>query len=254
VEAGRSHDPDGPYLAAPRRNTDLRIASGPHGNIWVTQSDEIGRITPAGSVKPFKIPTLKGEANEIAPGLGGDMWFTETSDKLGRITPSGVITEFRSRRAAAARTASPGGAMVITEFPIPTPNGEALGIAKGPDGNIWFVEANTDKVGRVSVRRSLGRRPRRGSLRAGTRRPSHRQSTHHLRCRARVRCRRRGAPQSTLLISSSNVLTWSTMIVRASSGRCSAIASSSSPCSCTRAARSGSRSSTRCQIRSDRLK
>ena len=38
----------------------------------------------------------------------------------------------------------------ITEFSIPTPKSAPDSIATGADGNLWFTEANTDKVGRIT--------------------------------------------------------------------------------------------------------
>jgi len=38
----------------------------------------------------------------------------------------------------------------ITEFPIPTSNSGPLGIALGPDGNLWFTESNVGKIGRIT--------------------------------------------------------------------------------------------------------
>ncbi len=38
----------------------------------------------------------------------------------------------------------------ITEFDIPTPNSEPLGIAIGADGNIWFSEHNGNKIAKMS--------------------------------------------------------------------------------------------------------
>ena len=48
-----------------------------------------------------------------------NLWFTESSgNKIGRITPTGTITE----------------------FPLPTASGGPVGIAAGPDSNLWFTE------------------------------------------------------------------------------------------------------------------
>jgi len=53
---------------------------------------------------------------------------------------------------AAALVVSRGTALAaigdITEFPIPTANTSPLGITKGSDGNLWFLEF--DKVGKVT--------------------------------------------------------------------------------------------------------
>src|SRR5439155_19495099 len=40
---------------------------------------------------------------------------------------------------------------VITEYPIPTANSGAEGIAAGPDGNLWFTEFNANKVAKVTT-------------------------------------------------------------------------------------------------------
>jgi len=42
-------------------------------------------------------------------------------------------------------------AQVITEFPIPTANTEPVGIAPGPDGNLWFTEFFVGKIGRITT-------------------------------------------------------------------------------------------------------
>ena len=53
-----------------------------------------------------------------------------------------------------------------TEFPIPhgpTVDREQTGITAGPDGNLWFTEASSDKIGRITrpapLRSSLSLRP-----------------------------------------------------------------------------------------------
>ena len=41
-------------------------------------------------------------------------------------------------------------AQTITEFPVPTANSEPGGITAGPDGNVWFTEFDTAKIGRIT--------------------------------------------------------------------------------------------------------
>ena len=56
------------------------------------------------------------------------MWFIETkTNKIGRVAPDGTIHE----------------------FPIPTANSGANGIAAGPDGAMWFTERGVNKIGRI---------------------------------------------------------------------------------------------------------
>jgi virginiamycin B lyase len=43
------------------------------------------------------------------------------------------------------------GAQAITEFPIPTAGGGAWGITVGADGNLWFTEEGSGKLGRITT-------------------------------------------------------------------------------------------------------
>jgi streptogramin lyase len=42
-------------------------------------------------------------------------------------------------------------AITITEFSIPTPNSDPEVITTGPDGALWFTEANASKIGRITT-------------------------------------------------------------------------------------------------------
>lgn len=39
----------------------------------------------------------------------------------------------------------------ITEFAIPTANSGSDEITAGPDGNLWFTERGTNKIGRITT-------------------------------------------------------------------------------------------------------
>jgi streptogramin lyase len=107
------------------------IAAGPDGNVWFTDQNgnQIGRITPAGTVTKFPVPTPGSEPAGIGAGPDGNLWFTERlGTKIGRITPTGTITE----------------------FPVPTANSTPWGITGGPDGNVWFTELSADRIGRIT--------------------------------------------------------------------------------------------------------
>jgi streptogramin lyase len=106
------------------------VTAGPDGNVWFTEEvgDRIARITPAGTITEFPIPTTDSEPVAIVTGSDGNLWFAEqNATKIGRITPAGAITE----------------------FPLPSPDNEPRAIAAGPDGNIWFAMDNGD-IGRMT--------------------------------------------------------------------------------------------------------
>ena len=65
-----------------------------------------------------------------AEGADGALWFVEQfTSRIGRITTAGVSTE----------------------FVIPTPGSQPVGIAAGPDGAMWFTSLATNRIGRVAM-------------------------------------------------------------------------------------------------------
>jgi len=157
------------------------IAVGPDGALWFTEStgDRIGRITTRGKIKEYSAGISPGaEPYSIAPGSDGALWFTEMAGgRIGRITTKGVVTEFSrgitpseqpvgiakgrggmwfteyegSYGSEGARVAriSPSGKIV--EYSGLTPNAGPSSVVRGPDGNMWFVESNADRLARISI-------------------------------------------------------------------------------------------------------
>ncbi|MBT2446580.1 DUF11 domain-containing protein [Streptomyces sp. ISL-43] len=107
------------------------IAAGPDGALWFTEfgGEKIGRITTAGAISEYPIPTTSGQPEEITAGPDDSLWFTErNSGKIGRISTAGVIAE----------------------FPLPSSESGPWGITTGPDGDIWFAET-AGRIGRLDL-------------------------------------------------------------------------------------------------------
>jgi streptogramin lyase/plastocyanin len=116
----------------PSGTAAVGIAAGSAGLLWFANGTKIGRITTAGAITEFSLPTGAHNAIEIAKGPDGNMWFTDRSgNAVGRITPAGVIKEFS----------------------VPTHGANPQGIAAGADGNLWFTEALAvpSKVGKITT-------------------------------------------------------------------------------------------------------
>jgi streptogramin lyase len=112
------------------------ISAGPDGALWFTNGldgcpggcvndvssstgNSIGRITTAGAITQFTIPTANSNPEEITTGPDGALWFAESrGNKIGRITTAGAFTE----------------------FVIPILQAYPFGITLGPDGALWFTE------------------------------------------------------------------------------------------------------------------
>lgn len=182
-------------------NQPQQITGGPDGNVWFTSwhahgpgndpyRSVIGRITPAGDITEFPVPT--DSVGPIASGPDGNLWFSGLLNYgyIGRITPSGTVL---ASRAISSLPASVGGLVAgpdgnvwftVTEYgPAPdydrlgsigrmtptgavtrfrnglSPNEIPQNITMGPDGNLWFTarpDPNTfnpagGKVGRITT-------------------------------------------------------------------------------------------------------
>jgi len=167
------------------------ITAGPDGNLWFTEgrANRIGKITPAGAVTEYSRgitlnPFLEGGnagISSITAGPDGNLWFTETyNNRIGRITTAGVVTEYRtsSNLFPYIITAGPDGNLWFTELganrigkitpagavteygrgitPNPSPGdikGDVSlhGIIAGPDGNLWFTETYTNRIGKITT-------------------------------------------------------------------------------------------------------
>ena len=80
-----------PLGAAP-----VGVTAGPDGNVWFTEffGDQIGRITPSGTISTFQLVTGAAPAG-IAAGPDGNLWFCESgANQIGKITTAGVLTEY----------------------------------------------------------------------------------------------------------------------------------------------------------------
>jgi streptogramin lyase len=123
-------DPFTEFPVEGETETPHSICAGPDGNMWFTSDGggKVGRITLAGVVTEWSLPTTGAKPTGIALGSDGAIWFSESNAaRIGRITTSGTITEYELES-----TVTPGA------------------MTRGPDGNIWFVSRATRQVGRVS--------------------------------------------------------------------------------------------------------
>jgi streptogramin lyase len=109
------------------------ITSGPDGNLWFTTRYKVGRITPAGAVTLFNIPSDPVPINSgLTTGPDGNLWFAKSNvRKLGRITTAGELTE------------------------VPMPGGIAPNlVVTGPDKNLWiggYSENGDGKIVRMTL-------------------------------------------------------------------------------------------------------
>lgn len=153
-----------------------RIAPGPEGNLWFTDSGTpaaIGRITTSGAITEFSAGLQSAsKPYGIATGPEGNLWFTDrgSPSALGRITPAGTITEFSDGLPAESYLWSDiilgaegdlwfvdqGG---IGAFGRVTPAGQItesedrrwpFAIAQGPEGDLWVAGRGIGFTGTIT--------------------------------------------------------------------------------------------------------
>ena len=149
------------------------IVTGADGNLWFTDA-----LTTRSGASARAARSTSSSCRPCGSGLGGitlgpdgNVWFTEENGgKIGVITPNGMITEYPDHEhVGSSRSGSRPGptessgspkrganqigistpAGVISVKSVPTSDAQPVGIAKGPDGNCWFLEA-IGKVGRIT--------------------------------------------------------------------------------------------------------
>jgi hypothetical protein len=159
------------FRPIPRSAGIPAVAIGSEGNLWLTNGNHIVRFTPSGLPTTFPVPqTNTQRAGGITQGPDGNLWFTENGgagSAIGRITPSGEVSSFAlpeilhdprqeyEGNYPGLITAGPDGRLWftngvgkigrinpdngrITEIKLPKPT-EAVGIASGPEGNVWYT-------------------------------------------------------------------------------------------------------------------
>jgi streptogramin lyase len=104
-------------------NAAKGITAGPDGNVWFTElsRNKVARVTMAGAVTEFSVPSLPVQSNpeSIRGGPDGNVWFTEGGTrKVASISPAGALQEYSA-------PASPG------YYPH--------SIVKDTAGTLWFA-------------------------------------------------------------------------------------------------------------------
>jgi virginiamycin B lyase len=166
------------------------IVLGPDGALWFTEhgSNQIGRITPNGSMRTFVLPDQADRPYGLVAGSDGALWFIGPDSQVGRITTGGDVQEFPiplyetpsgvrislvdlaagadgalwllDQGNCAIRRITTSGAVTAFGFADvgspPCPSGlETLHdlehIVAGPDGALWFTEPFNRKIGRIST-------------------------------------------------------------------------------------------------------
>ena len=149
------------------------IAVGPDRKIWFTEvsSGKVGQLDPeTGAIREFDLPTAYSQPQGIVAGADGALWGTEAAgNRIFRMTTDGRATEFpiptRNSVPVAIATGRYGYLWVseleggnllrvskngsMKEFRLPA-GARPYGLVSAPDGNVWFADRGTNRIGQVT--------------------------------------------------------------------------------------------------------
>lgn len=141
-----------PIAIVPEPGSDAMWFSEEAGN-------RVARVTPDGTITEYPLPLT--QANVILAGLAfdaeGNLWVQQYVNQNAPTpaTPSPAGDDFLVRIDKSLLAAPPGdlSRVPITYFKVPSRLTVMHRILQGPDGNIWFTELATNKVGKLTLAR-----------------------------------------------------------------------------------------------------
>jgi virginiamycin B lyase len=148
--------PDGEVTEFPihaHNSRPIAIVPEPGGQaMWFTEEagNNVGRIDMNGKITEFAVP--KSQKNVILAGLTFDdqknLWVQQYVDPYNP-NPPGPDYIIKIDRAILTPNVSDVAKIAVIFYQVPTRNTIMHRIIQGPDGNMWFTELGTDKVGKL---------------------------------------------------------------------------------------------------------
>ncbi|MFT4286097.1 hypothetical protein [Nocardioides sp.] len=168
------------FFDEPEYYADVESTLGPDGALWYSDgSNRIERITESGSLTTYPATGDNGEIVSMTTS-GGNIWYAQFSPGslfvrsydgiVAKMSTSGIPTPFPSPYPdllpAGLTPASDGGVWFTThhgagighvspagQYQVALlPDGYAAdSVTQGPDGNLWFTDADLNRIGRVTI-------------------------------------------------------------------------------------------------------
>jgi virginiamycin B lyase len=129
-----------------------------HTNMWFTEAagNKVGRITPDGSISEFSVPNSQDNVN--LAGLVFDsnknLWvqqYVPQDINVDQTCQSGYDYLVKIDKKILESSPSDIDKILFESYKVPTCGTVMHRINLGPDGNLWFTELNTDKIGVLSL-------------------------------------------------------------------------------------------------------
>lgn len=138
------------YPIPTKNSRPIAIALGPDNNMWFSEEAgrKVARISASGEITEFDVPVT--QENMLLAGLAfddqGNLWTHGYVDP-NEPQPSGDDCIIRIHRDIVDAQGGDMSSIQVDLYRVPTRNTIMHRIVQGPDGNIWFTELGTDKLG-----------------------------------------------------------------------------------------------------------
>ncbi len=173
---------DGKLRTIPIRlpfNDDLQgIVTGPDHNLWFWPNFQVvGRLTLAGSVTTYSLPSADDVPSSLTAGPDRNLWFVDSGKNgaatLMRLTPQGDLTPIHVPGMSVDHGVAngPGKTLWFTgyadtdvvgrydltshrfaTFTLPTDNGMPGSMLMGPDHKVWLTESNANQLAAITAK------------------------------------------------------------------------------------------------------
>jgi streptogramin lyase len=111
----------------------------------------VSALNPSNAVVTGYRGTVQLTSSDFQAILPADYTFTAADNGVHTFTVTLKTAGSQTLTATDTATSTITGATGnISEFPVPTANGQPFGITAGPDGNLWFAEYLGNKIGRIT--------------------------------------------------------------------------------------------------------
>ena len=138
----------------------IAIVPGPDGAaMWFTEEagSNVARIDPNGTITEFPVPKPWREPHAILAGLAFDgannLWVQQYAAP-GSTDPRQIDRLVKIDKAILSATPLSLTHVRMTPYDVPTTGTVMHRIILGNDGNMWFTELQTNKVGTIALGRS----------------------------------------------------------------------------------------------------
>jgi virginiamycin B lyase len=145
-------------ISTPNSRPIMIVEEPGHKNMWFTEEagNKVGRITPDGSISEFSMP--KPQDNVILAGLAFDsdknLWvqqYVRQDVNVDQTCQFGYDYLVKIDKKILESSPSDIDNISFEFYKVPTCGTVMHRINPGPDGNLWFTELKTDKVGVLSL-------------------------------------------------------------------------------------------------------